>query len=185
MAIVPSILFTILSLLLSFTPSPTKAAFSATDRFLIYEQLNLHQAYIDHDASRASALQYASLYWPEAIFTVDDLGNIKVFKGLDEIKSAYDFDHSVYPIYQWAHSFGPFVITEGDNDDRANVEWRWRVDWKANTTGVVSTGRYEDVFERRNGTWKVLTKLSVDDENWPLYLFNGYTLASNLTFKSS
>ncbi|KAL9108714.1 MAG: hypothetical protein Q9227_006510 [Pyrenula ochraceoflavens] len=181
-----ALLSILLSLLLVIQSRLTLSALTPIDRFQIYEQLNLHQAYIDHDASHTSALAYASLYWPEATFTVNDLGNIKVFSGLDQIKSAYDYDHSVYPIYQWAHTLGPFVITEVQgNENQANVQWRWRVDWKANETGVVSTGRYEDLFERRAGLWKILKKLSVDDENWPLVLFNGYTLAANLTFRSS
>lgn len=46
---------------------------SASDRFDIFEQLNLHQHCIDKDASLASAKKYVDLYWPAGKFTVRDL----------------------------------------------------------------------------------------------------------------
>ena len=55
----------------------------------------------------------------------------------------------------------------------------------ANTTGVVSTGTYDDIFEKRNGTWKVLSRVSNVDPNWPTYLFAPYAEAGNLTFRAS
>lgn len=153
------------------------------DRFLIFEQLQLHQHYIDNDASLASAQKYVSLYWPEASFTVIDPDRRTTFQGPDELKMNYDFAHSVFPLYQWAHSMGPFEITGQDNT--AYVSWRWRVDWKANTTGVVSTGTYSDTFEKRNDIWKVLNRTSEDDPNWPLYLFSPYSALANQTFRPS
>ena len=46
---------------------------TVADRFEIFEQLHLHQACIDHDASRKSAMQYVDLYWPEGSFYLHDL----------------------------------------------------------------------------------------------------------------
>ena len=46
---------------------------SVFDRFAILEQLQRHQRCIDNDGSRASAMRYVDLYWPEPKFTVHAL----------------------------------------------------------------------------------------------------------------
>jgi hypothetical protein len=152
--------------------------------FEIFTQLNLHQAYIDHDASSASAEQYVNLYWPEANRTVLNPDRETLFSGPDGLKMNIDFAHSVFPLSQWAHSLGPFEITDVGGGI-ANTHWRWRVDWQANTTAVVSIGYYDDVFEKRNETWKCLVRVSHDDPNWPLYLFAPYSLNADRLFKAS
>ena len=68
---------------------------------------------------------------------------------------------------------------------KASAFWKWRVDWKANTTGVVSTGTYEDVLEKRGEEWKVLSRVSRDDPNWPLYIFAPYTANFEALYRSS
>lgn len=65
------------------------------------------------------------------------------------------------------------------------MHWHSRVDGKANTTGIVSTGTYDDVFEKRANKWKLLAKVSRDDPNWPLYLFAPYVTSQKETFQSS
>lgn len=119
--------------------------------------------------------------------------------GEREIRSNYDYAHSVFPLSRWRHSVGAFEISDGPlpnypsplsntsagGNERAYVHWNWRVDWRANTTGVVSTGTYDDVFEKRNGEWKVLAKVSRDDANWPLYLFEPYVVSQAETYQSS
>ena len=89
----------------------------------------------------------------------------------------------------WRHSVGAWEINAAEansnGDQRASVYWKWRVDWKANTTGVVSTGTYNDVFEKRGDAWKVLKRTSRDDPNWPLYLFAPYSANAQNLFHSS
>jgi hypothetical protein len=89
----------------------------------------------------------------------------------------------------WRHSVGAWEIDAADassnGNQRASVYWKWRVDWKANTTGVVSTGTYNDVFEKRGDEWKVLKRTSRDDPNWPLYLFAPYSANAGNLFHSS
>lgn len=68
---------------------------------------------------------------------------------------------------------------------RATAHWNWRVDWKANQTGVVSTGYYDDVFEKRDGEWKVLHRISQDDPNWPVQTFWPYIVNGDRAFVSS
>ena len=105
-----------------------------------------------------------------------------------EIRGNYDYAHSVFPLYQWRHSVGAFQITPHKNASspylQASTFWKWRVDWKANTTGVVSTGTYNDVFEKRGDEWKVLTRVSRDDPNWPLYIFAPYADNAASLFRS-
>jgi hypothetical protein len=137
-------------------------ALSIGDRFEIFEQLHLHQHFIDNDASLTSALKYVDLYWPEAKFTVNDLRHI-TFEGTDGLKQLYDYAHSVFPLEKWSHSLGTFAIEGGGN--RAVVEWRWIVSWKAEKEGVVSTGTYSDRFEKRGGRWKCLERVSNVDPN--------------------
>jgi hypothetical protein len=79
--------------------------------------------------------------------------------------------------------FDPYKASDGAL--RVDAHWNWRVDWKANTTGVVSTGYYDDVFEKRDGVWKVLHRTSNDDPNWPIYLFWPYVLNADRSFASS
>lgn len=155
------------------------------DRFAIYEQLALHQTYIDNPSDCVYAQRYASLYWPEGSFTVIDPDRETTFTGPTEMRMNYDYAHSVFPLYQWAHSIPVWEITESNVTDQANVHWRWRVDWKSNTTGVVSTGTYDDIFEKRGSIWKCLKRVSRDDPNWPLYLFAPYSANENSTFRSS
>ncbi|MCY0939076.1 NAD(P)-binding domain-containing protein [Streptomyces sp. H34-S4] len=144
---------------------------TAVDRFEIFEQLALHQRRIDNDASRASADKYLDLYWPEATFTVHDL-RTRTFTGPEGLKSLYDYAHSVFPLEKWFHDVGWFEIDGGG--DTAVVSWRWLVNWKEGNQGVVSTGTYQDRFERRAGVWKVIERVSDIDPNWPAALFQPY-----------
>lgn len=128
---------------------------------------SLHQVYIDLDPGCDNSHTYASLYWPDGTFRVIDekSGRDANFKGLKGVRQIFDYAHSVFPLYQWQHSVGQFEILDGGSSDKgvkANARWKWRVDWKANTTGVVSTGYYNDVFEKRDGVWKVLHRTSTD-----------------------
>lgn len=130
---------------------------------------SLHQVYIDLDPGCDNSHTYASLYWPDGTFRVIDekSGRDATFKGLKGVRQIFDYAHSVFPLYQWQHSVGQFEILDGGSSDevvKANARWKWRVDWKANTTGVVSTGYYNDVFEKRDGVWKVLHRTSTDGE---------------------
>ena len=147
---------------------------TAVDRFEIFTQMNLHQAYIDLESGCDNSKLYASLYWPDCTFHVmyEKSGRNQPFHGLKGVRQIFDYAHSVFPLYQWQHSMGIFEISETDvtssAEAAANARWKWRVDWKANTTGVVSTGYYNDVFEKRDGLWKVLKRTSTDDPNWPI-----------------
>ncbi|PQZ60261.1 MULTISPECIES: nuclear transport factor 2 family protein [unclassified Microbacterium] len=155
---------------------------SAQDRFEIFEQLTLHQRYIDNDASRESAEKYVSLYWPDSQFTVNDL-RTQTFNGPAELKNLYDYAHSVFPLNKWFHEVVWFEIT--GSGDQASVAWRWRVNWKEGGQGVVSTGTYDDVFERRDGLWKPLTRVSNIDPNWPAELFKPFVDRQDELFKAS
>ena len=53
-------------------PSTETTSLTILDRWETFESLQLHQHYIDNDASLASAQKYVELYWPEAVFTVID-----------------------------------------------------------------------------------------------------------------
>ena len=118
--------------------------------------------------------------------------------GHQQIRGNYDYAHTVFPLGEWRHSAGVFEVSDTElpayqtpdvpsksSYPRAYAHWNWRVEWRANTTGVVSTGTYDDVYEKRNDTWKLLAKVSRDDANWPLYLFAPYVVSQNMTFKSS
>ncbi|MFI9122771.1 nuclear transport factor 2 family protein [Streptomyces bikiniensis] len=155
---------------------------TATDRFEIFEQLTLHQRCIDNDASRESADKYVDLYWPEATFTVHDLRS-QTFTGRDELKNLYDYAHSVFPLEKWFHEVGWFEITGAG--DVATVSWRWRVNWKQDGEGVVSSGTYQDRFERRDGVWKVIERVSDIDPNWPAALFQPYVDRQSELFRAS
>ena len=152
------------------------------DRFEILEQLHLHQHCIDNDASRESALKYVDLYWPEGSFHLHDL-RTQTFTGPDELKNLYDYAHSVFPIHKMRHDVGTFVI-EGTGDE-ATVIWRWIVNWREDKQGVLSTGTYQDRFQRRDGRWKCLDRTSDNDSNWPATLFQPWVDAAQTTFKSS
>ena len=158
------------------------AEISATDRFEIFEQLNLHQRCIDNDASLESVARYQALYWPEATFTVHDLRS-QTFTGPDGMKQLYDYAHSVFPLHKWSHSVGAFEIA--GHDDEAVAGWKWIVSWKEDGAGTVSTGTYQDRFERRNGVWKCIERISNIDPNWPAELFQTFTDAQDRTFKAS
>lgn len=56
--------------LLLLYPLLVLGSLSALDRFSIFEQINLHQAYIDNNLTCDNAKLYASLYWPEGTFRV-------------------------------------------------------------------------------------------------------------------
>lgn len=155
---------------------------TALERFEIFEQLTLHQRRIDNDASRASADAYVDLYWPEAAFTVHDL-RTQTFTGPDELKNLYDYAHSVFPLEKWFHEVGWFEITGAG--DAASVSWRWRVNWKEGGEGVVSSGTYQDRFERRAGVWKVIERVSDIDPNWPAALFQPYVDRQDELFRAS
>lgn len=155
---------------------------SADDRFEILQQINLHQRYIDNDASRASADKYVTLYWPDALFTVKDVRQ-QEFKGPEGLKQLYDYAHSVFPIHKWRHAVGTFMIEGSGND--ATVEWNWLVTWKAEKEGVVSSGTYKDKFQKRDGQWKCLERASDIDPNWPAHLFQPWVDQQDKTFQAS
>lgn len=157
-------------------------ALSTADRFDIFEQLNLHQRYIDNDASRESAELYATLYWPEANFTVIDIRQ-NVFTGPAGMKQLYDYAHSVFPMQRMRHSLGTFVI-QGEGET-ASVEWNWVVTWREGGEGVLSTGTYFDKFEKRGGVWKCVDRISRVDPNWPAALFQPWVDRQDVTFKAS
>ena len=176
--------------LITLCIAPTLAQeLTVADKFTIYEQMNKHQAYIDHEGTCADAKQYADLYWPEGTFRVIDPNRDATVTGHVGIRSNYDSAHSIFPLYMWRHSVQAWEITEANaapsGAERADAYWKWRVDWKANISGVVSTGTYTDVFEKRNGDWKVLHRTSRDDPNWPLYIFAPYSANADRLFKSS
>jgi 8-hydroxy-5-deazaflavin:NADPH oxidoreductase len=154
---------------------------SVADRFEIFEQLQRHQRCIDKDASRASAMEYVDLYWPEATFTVHDLRH-NTFEGPEGLKRLYDYAHSVFPLHKWFHSVGSFEIRGAG--DTAEVFWRWVVSWRYEESGTVSTGTYEDRFERRDGIWKCRERVSNIDPNWPAALFQPWVDSESKTFKA-
>jgi hypothetical protein len=80
---------------------PKANELTVSDRFEIFEQLNLHQHCIDNDGSLESVRKYQDLYWPEAKFTVHDLRHI-TFEGREGLKRLYDYAHSVFPPAQMA-----------------------------------------------------------------------------------
>lgn len=155
---------------------------NAIDRFEIFEQLNLHQRCIDNDGGLDSVHKYLDLYWPNAKFTVNDLRTAD-FIGEDQIKNMYDFAHSVFPLDNWKHSLGAFHI-EGEGNT-ATVKWSWIVSWRKGGEGVVSTGEYNDKFEKRNGVWKCVERVSTTDPNWPDFIFQPYMDKQAETFKAS
>jgi hypothetical protein len=155
---------------------------TVADRFEILEQLQRHQRCIDSDGSGASALKYVALYWPEAKFTVHDLRHM-TFEGPEGLKKLYDYAHSVFPLHKMFHSVGSFDI-HGEGDT-AEASWRWIVSWREEKIGTVSTGTYDDRFERRNGVWKCLERVSNIDPNWPAPMFQPWVARENETFKSS
>lgn len=155
---------------------------SATDRFEIFEQLNLHQRCIDNDGSLESVKKYLDLYWPNSKFTVNDLRQVD-FVGDEQLKQMYDYAHSVFPLHKWKHSFGAFHIEGAGNN--ATAHWSWIVSWREDGQGVVSTGEYKDRFEKRNGIWKCIERISTTDANWPVSLFQPYLDLQDETFKAS
>lgn len=125
-----------------------QTSLTTSDQLTIVNQINLHQTYIDADSSYASAVRWLSLYWPEATFTANDKFGTVSRTGADPInddgiKYLYDFDHSVFPLSDWFHSLGPHQFVDFDGSgtpvynaqNQTRVHWRWRVDWKVNTTG--------------------------------------------------
>jgi hypothetical protein len=52
-------------------------------------------------------------------------------------------------------------------------------------SGTVSTGTYDDRFERRNGIWKCLERVSNVDRNWPAALFQPWVDREKETFRAS
>ena len=155
---------------------------SVEDRFAIFEQMNLHQQRIDAGWGRAQAEAYADLYWPEGSFTVIDLRH-QVFAGPEQLRTMYDYAHSVLPIEKWSHDLGPFSI-EGQGD-RAKGRWRWIVRWRHEIQGLVSTGTYEDDWEKRGGVWKCLQRTSQIDQNWPAQTFQPYVDRQDQLFRAS
>ncbi|MBW4549433.1 MAG: nuclear transport factor 2 family protein [Symplocastrum torsivum CPER-KK1] len=155
---------------------------TVTDRFTIFEQLNMHQRCIDKGWGREQVDLYNRLYWAEAKFNVNDL-RTSTFEGPDGMKQMFDYAHSVFPMDKWFHSMGAFEIS--GSGDRAEAHWRWVVSWKAEHVGTVSTGTYDDIFERRDGIWKCLERTSKTDPNWPEDLFGPFFDAADTTFKAS
>ena len=103
------------------------------------------------------------------------------------MKQMFDYAHSVFPMDKWFHAMGTFEITGTGTGTgtRAEAHWRWIVSWKADRVGTVSTGTYDDVFERRDGIWKCLERTSKSDPNWPTDLFQTFVDAADRTFKPS
>jgi hypothetical protein len=161
---------------------PMKQGLSMQDKFEIFEQLQQHQRSIDNDGSRESAQAYVELYWPDAKFTVHDLRHM-TFEGPAGLKRLYDYAHSVFPLHKWSHSVGSFAIDGGGNE--ATAEWRWIVSWKADQTGTVSTGTYSDKFQKRNGQWRCVERISNVDPNWPTALFQSFVDREKETFRES
>ena len=155
---------------------------TVADRFTIFEQLNMHQRIIDKGFGRPQADLYNTLYWPEAKFHVNDL-RTATFSGPDGMKKMFDYAHSVFHMEKWSHSMGAFEISGSGN--KAEAHLRWVVSWKADHVGTVSTGTYDDVFERRDGVWKRLERTSKTDPNWPADLFQPFIDAGEKTFKAS
>jgi hypothetical protein len=160
----------------------SERALTAMDRFEIFEQMQRHQRCIDNDGSRESAMKYVDLYWPGSKFTVHDLRHT-TFEGPEGLKQLYDYAHSVFPLHKWFHSVGSFDI--GGEGDYAEVSWRWIVSWREEKIGTVSTGTYDDRFERRNGVWKCLQRVSNIDPNWPAPMFQAWVAKEKETYKSS
>ncbi len=155
---------------------------STEDKFAIFEQMNLHQVSIDTGWGREQADAYVDLYWPEGKFNVIDLRH-QTFAGPEELKKMYDYGHSVFPIEKWSHDMGPFKIT--GSGDRATVHWRWAVKWRHEVQGTISTGSYDDVFEKRDGVWKCLERTSTIDQNWPAQAFQPYVDRQDELFRES
>jgi SnoaL-like domain len=155
---------------------------TSEDRFEIFEQINLHQRYIDNDASRESATKYVSLYWEDATFTVIDIRRAE-FNGMDGLKQLYDYAHSVFPLHKMRHALGTLVI-EGTGND-ATAEWNWIVTWKDEKQGFLSTGTYSDKFQKRNGVWKCSSRISNVDPNFPATVFQPWIDQGETTFKAS
>lgn len=160
----------------------TNTPLTVHDRFEIFEQLNLHQRYIDNDPSLDSVHKYQSLYWPDGKFTTNDARHT-TFEGLEGLKKLYDYAHSVFPLHQMKHSMGNFMI-EGSGDE-ATVEWQWVVSWREGLQGTVSTGTYYDRFEKRDDVWKCLERTSDIDQNWPTQLFQPWVDKEKSQFKAS
>ena len=155
---------------------------TVADRFTLFEQMNRHQRIIDKGWGHESVELYNALYWPEAKFNVFDLREV-TFSGCDGMKQMYDYAHSVFPMDKWYHSMGAFEIH--GSGDHATAGWRWTVWWKADRSGIVSTGTYEDRFERRGGVWKCLERTSRADPNWPLDLFQPFVDRAGETLRTS
>ena len=155
---------------------------SLLDRFAIFEQLNLHQRCIDRGWGAEQAEAYGTLYWPEGKFNVRDLRTV-TFEGPGGMKQMFDYAHSVFPMVKWFHSMGAFEIAGAG--DRAEAHWRWTVSWKADGAGTVSTGTYDDVFERRGGVWRCLERTSLSDPNWPKDVFQPFLDKAEQTFRAS
>jgi len=153
-----------------------------SDRFEIFEQLNLHQRCIDNDASHASAMQYVDLYWPDAKFFVKDIRE-STFEGAEGLKMLYDYAHSVFPLNKMRHALGTFVIEGAGN--HATAEWNWIVTWRDGKEGVLSTGTYNDKFEKRDGIWKCTSRFSNVDANFPAATFQAWADQGDKTFKAS
>jgi hypothetical protein len=159
-----------------------ETALTFQDRFEIFTQLNLHQRRIDTPWGLGSVKQYLELYWPEGHFVVNDIRHSD-FSGVQGLKQMFDYAHSVFPLDKWFHTMGPFEIDGAG--DRAIARWRWTVNWKAGNQGVVSTGTYDDIFERRNGAWRCLERVSNIDPNWPAETFQVYVDRADEMFKAS
>ncbi|MGI4756031.1 MAG: hypothetical protein ACRYGF_04190 [Janthinobacterium lividum] len=130
-------------------------ALTFQDRFSIFEQLNLHQRCIDTPWGAEAAAQYVDIYWPEGKFVLNDVRHTE-FSQPEGLKRMFDYAHSVFPLNKWFHTIGPFEIT--GNTTEAKTEWRWSVNCKAEKEGVVSTGTYTDLFEKRGVIWKCLER---------------------------
>ncbi len=161
---------------------PDTQQLSVEDRFAIFEQMNLHQQSIDAGWGREQAAAYVDLYWPGGKMIVRDIRDV-TFEGADGLKRMYDYAHSVFPIEKWSHDMGPFRI-EGSGS-RATARWRWAVKWRHEIQGTVSTGTYVDQWEKRDGIWKCLERISDIDQNWPAQTFKPYVDRQDSLFRES
>ena len=161
---------------------PTHNPLTTSDRFTIFEQMNMHQRIIDQGWGLEQTKRYNDLYWPEGKFHVNDL-RTSTFEGPEGMKQMFDFAHSVFPMDKWFHAMGAFEIAGGG--DRAEAHWRWVVSWKEEQVGTVSTGTYDDVFERRDGVWKCLERTSRSDPNWPANVFQPFLDTAEARFRAS
>lgn len=79
---------------------------------------------------------------------------------VDGMKYLYDFHHSVFPIGDWFHTLGVYQFIDIDTttltpvygpNNQTRLHWRWRVDWKVNTTGKSRIRNLNQAADRARG----------------------------------